>query len=92
MCSAPPPSDAHHCIGLEFGCGMGKKSSHFSTIPLCKSHHQWGTEAIHQMGTKHWQEKYGYQRDLLKKTITKLYADKDDKPDEAGAILEEWPM
>lgn len=61
ICLAPPPSDAHHCISGRHG---QKKRGDFETIPLCKKHHQFGPDSIHQ-AKKSWQEKYGLDTDYL---------------------------
>lgn len=55
VCGAPPPSDAHHVICGRYG---SRKTSDFDVIPLCKSHHQDGPEAIHN-GKASWVEKHG---------------------------------
>jgi len=51
-------SDIHHITGA----GMGKKSIH--ALPLCHEHHQ-GSQGIHHLGNKVWEEKYGSQEELL---------------------------
>ena len=63
VCKAP--ACVHH---IRTGQGMGQRASHFETIPLCHYHHQ-GAEGIHTIGTKRWQAKYGYERELLAKTL-----------------------
>jgi len=55
ICNAPPPSDCHHVIHDRFG---SRKASDLDTIPLCKKHHQEGTDAIHN-GKETWREKHG---------------------------------
>lgn len=55
ICGHPTPSDAHHIISERFG---SRKSSDWDVIPLCKSHHQDGPEAIHN-GKASWQAKHG---------------------------------
>ena len=54
----------HHCIGVAFR-GMGQKASDFDTLPLCEAHHQHSNNAIHLMGMKPWEAKYGTQKELL---------------------------
>ena len=75
-CGHSPPSDCHHCIGGRFGSGMGQRSSHYQTIPLCKKCHQTGDfgHAVHN-GTRTFEENYGTQDEMLKATIRKLYGD-----------------
>ena len=55
ICSAPPPSDAHHVFCGRFG---SSKTSDFDVIPLCKAHHQDGPEAIHESKLR-WVAKHG---------------------------------
>jgi hypothetical protein len=61
VCGRAGPSDAHHCIHGRFG---SRKVSDFDTIPLCKWHHQWGPEAIHN-GSKTWEQKFGADTSYL---------------------------
>lgn len=61
-------TDCHHPIGIEWR-GMSQKADDENTIPLCHlGHHQFGNNAIHQMGKRPWEAKYGTQRELLEKT------------------------
>lgn len=61
-------TDCHHPIGVEWR-GMSQKADDDYVIPLCHSgHHQFGKHAIHQMGRRPWESKYGTQRELLEKT------------------------
>ena len=55
ICKAP--ANVHHMLA---GAGMGQRSSHFDTFPLCPDHHQNGGlgVAIHA-GVKTWEEKHG---------------------------------
>lgn len=55
VCLRHGPSDAHHVICGRYG---SSKASDFEVIPLCKSHHQDGLDAIHN-GKASWVEKYG---------------------------------
>ena len=53
------------CIHHITGGGMGRKSNSLThTLPLCHEHHQ-GSEGIHHLGNKVWEEKYGSQEELL---------------------------
>lgn len=73
VCGAEPPSDAHHCLGYEFGTGKGLKASDYKTIPLCKSHHQDGGFGVaFHAGSKTWEKNHGFQRDHLARTLEKL--------------------
>lgn len=55
ICGKPGPSDAHHVICDRYGT---RKASDFETIPLCKTCHQHGPDAIHN-GKASWVEKHG---------------------------------
>ncbi|WP_080822547.1 MULTISPECIES: DUF968 domain-containing protein [Rhizobium/Agrobacterium group] len=63
----------HHPIGIEWR-GMGQKAPDDCVIPLCDNHHQHSRNAIHMMGKKPWEKKYGSQRELLEATREKLGA------------------
>lgn len=70
ICGAPPPSDAHHAI-----CGRYStaKSSDWDTLPLCKRHHQDGSEAIHA-GKESWVAKHGPDTDYIPATRAAVVA------------------
>lgn len=51
---------------------MGQKAPDDCVIPLCDAHHQHSRNAIHMMGKKPWEQKYGPQRCLLEATREKL--------------------
>lgn len=51
---------------------MGQKAPDDCVIPLCEAHHQHSRNAIHLMGKKPWEAKYGTQRELLEQTREKL--------------------
>lgn len=61
----------HHPIGVERRC-MGQKAKDEEVIPLCSNHHQHSRNAIHLMGKKAWEQKYGSQRELLEATLVQL--------------------
>ena len=65
------PAMIHH---INSGA-MGKKSSHFETIGLCKIHHQQGPMgvAVHA-GKRTWEAIHGTERDLLKKVQVMLHS------------------
>ncbi len=71
VCGAPPPSDAHHCI---HGRYSGKRAGDDKTIPLCKPHHQWGPDAIHN-GKASWAEKFGEDFSYLERIDAALEDD-----------------
>ena len=50
------------CIHHLTGGGMGMKSEDF--IPLCHTHHQ-GSQGLHHLGNRVWEEKYGTQKEML---------------------------
>lgn len=66
--NGPTPALVHHCF-----YGAGKRDKHYLTIPLCKYHHQDGTngEAIHT-GHKTFEARYGTEEALLNQTIGEL--------------------
>jgi len=51
---------------------MGLKAKNTEVIPLCDNHHQHSRNAIHLMGKRPWEEKYGSQRALLEATLEQL--------------------
>ena len=61
------PNQVHH---IREGQGMGQRSSHFLTIPLCAEHHT-GPMSIH--GARQWfQDTHGTELDMLARTIAKI--------------------
>lgn len=70
-------SDAHihHLSGLKYR-GMGMKARDDHTIPLCPTHHQYGTKAIPSvhLQPKIFAERYGTQEELLEMTNKMLEA------------------
>jgi hypothetical protein len=61
ICGAPPPSDAHHCIGGRYS---QRKAPDSMTIPLCKADHQDGPYAIHN-DKAGWEARNGKDTDYL---------------------------
>lgn len=63
------PAEVHHLTGA----GMGLRSSHYETIPLCPHHHRTGPfgHAVHN-GTRTFEDRYGYQRELLEVTLDEI--------------------
>jgi hypothetical protein len=51
---------------------MSQKAKDDEVIPLCENHHQRSCNAIHLMGKKPWEQKYGSQRELLEATRHQL--------------------
>jgi hypothetical protein len=55
----------HH---IRTGVGMGRKASHFETIPLCLDHHT-GNDGIHNRGRRAWEAMIGKsEMELLAET------------------------
>jgi hypothetical protein len=50
------PSEVHH---IRTGTGTGKKAPHSQTIALCPEHHRLGSQAIHVLGRKLWEKRFG---------------------------------
>ena len=67
ICTSPY-AQVHH-IRL-IGTGIGRRSSHFDTIPLCYNHHL-GAFSIHH-NKPMFEKRYGTEEELLKKTREKL--------------------
>ena len=59
ICSSP--ANIHHIRPK--GTGIGRRSSHYETIPLCHFHHQ-GQFSIHN-NKKAFEKKYGTEKELL---------------------------
>tara|TARA_A100001391_G_C5029344_1_gene267936 strand:+ start:550 stop:867 length:318 start_codon:yes stop_codon:yes gene_type:complete len=62
------PANVHHIRPI--GLGIGNRSSHYETIPLCHDHHQ-GQFSIHNC-KKQFEDKYGTERELLNITLMEL--------------------
>ena len=58
-------AEVHHITGA----GMGRRASHYDTIPLCARHHRTGGHgvAVHA-GTRTWESIFGKQTALLART------------------------
>lgn len=64
------PAEIHH---IRSGMGMGQRNDHFSTIPLCHTHHRTGQAGIaFHAGSKTWQERYGTEEELLEQVKSML--------------------
>ena len=66
ICEAP--ANVHHIRPK--GLGMGRRSSHYDTIPLCYFHHQ-GQGGIHH-NKKIFEEKYGTELEILAKVKERI--------------------
>lgn len=63
------PANVHH---IREGAGMGQRSPHYLTVPLCPEHHQ-GASGIHGLGVKGFYTRYKLDElDLLSMTIDRL--------------------
>ena len=62
------PANVHHIRPI--GLGIGNRSSHYETIPLCHDHHQ-GKFSIHN-SKKEFEAMYGTEKQLLQKTLQEL--------------------
>lgn len=62
LCSAPPPSDAHHI----------EQGNHFLCIPLCKDCHQGSSNGIHGRRDM-WRVMKKTELDVLNETIAKVW-------------------
>lgn len=67
------PANVHH---IREGAGMGQRSPHYLTVPLCPEHHQ-GANGVHMLGPSRFYTRYKLDElDLLSMTI-KLLMEKD---------------
>jgi len=62
------PANCHHIRPI--GLGIGRRSSHFETIPLCVEHHT-GEFSIHNC-KKEFESRYGTEEQLLQKTLREI--------------------
>jgi hypothetical protein len=65
------PAELHH---PRKGAGMGKRSGHFSVIPLCPEHHR-GNTGVHGLGTKGFPKHWGFTEEDLLKDVLELLKD-----------------
>ena len=61
-------AEVHHLLHQK---GMGRRNSHFETIPLCFPHHR-GEDGIHTIGRRKWEARYGTELELLERTRAQL--------------------
>lgn len=63
------PANVHH---IREGAGMGQRSPHYLTVPLCREHHQ-GDSGVHALGPSRFYTRYKLDElDLLSMTIDLL--------------------
>ena len=61
------PAEIHH---LRTGCGLGQRSGHKKSIPLCHPHHRTGGHGVaFHAGSKVWQKKFGTELELHAQTV-----------------------
>lgn len=57
------PAEVHH---IRNGAGMGRRNSHFETIPLCPAHHRTGGVGVaFHAAPRTFESIYGAERELL---------------------------
>ena len=70
ICGAEP--QLHHIRNDGTGnAGIGRRSSHFSVIPLCYNHHQ-GSFSIHNKKIL-FEQKHGTEKEILQIITERLY-------------------
>lgn len=65
------PAEIHH---IRHHTGMGRRASHFETIPLCPYHHRTGNQSFH-LNPEYFNEVFGTQPQLLAETYQWLAVD-----------------
>ena len=59
------PAEIHH---IRNKTGMGKRSNHYLTIPLCAHHHRNSNESYHH-SPKKFENRFGSQLKLLQEVL-----------------------
>jgi len=62
------PANVHHIRPV--GLGIGMRSGHYQTIPLCRDHHQ-GQFSIHNC-KEQFEAMYGTEEELLHRTLKEI--------------------
>jgi hypothetical protein len=62
------PANVHHIRPI--GLGMGMRSGHYQTIPLCREHHQ-GQFSIHNC-KEQFEARYGTEHEMLQRTLKEI--------------------
>jgi len=62
------PANVHHIRPI--GLGIGMRSSHYQTIPLCHDHHQ-GQFSIHNC-KEQFEARYGTEHEMLQRTLNEI--------------------
>jgi hypothetical protein len=73
---AGTPSEIHHVRGL--GLGMGVRSSHYDTLPLCPEHHR-GNTGYHGMGRKAFERQYEVTEQQLLEQVKEMLNDEENQ-------------
>jgi len=71
---AGTPAEIHHVRGL--GLGMGVRSSHYDTLPLCPEHHR-GNTGYHGMGRKAFERQYEVTETQLLEQVKEMLNDEE---------------
>jgi len=69
---AGTPSEIHHVRGM--GLGMGVRSSHYDTLPLCPEHHR-GNTGYHGLGRKAFERQYDVTETQLLEQVKEMLND-----------------
>jgi hypothetical protein len=69
---AGTPSEIHHVRGLNLG--MGVRSSHYDTLPLCPEHHR-GNTGYHGLGRKAFERQYDVTETQLLEQVKEMLND-----------------
>lgn len=51
------PAEIHH---PRVSAGLGRRATHFEALPFCDRHHRNGPDALHVMGRKAWEARFGF--------------------------------
>ena len=62
------PANVHHIRPI--GLGIGMRSGHYQTIPLCYDHHQ-GQFSIHNC-KEQFEARYGTEHEMLQRTLNEI--------------------
>ena len=62
------PANVHHIRPI--GLGIGMRSGHYQTIPLCREHHQ-GQFSIHNC-KQEFEAMYGTEHEMLQRTLNEI--------------------
>ena len=74
---AGTPSEIHHVRGL--GLGMGVRSSHYDTLPLCPEHHRGSKAGYHGLGRKAFERQYEVTEQQLLEQVKEMLNDEENQ-------------